>query len=92
MEQIKPFSDSRLEGYCAYCGDITNTRDHVPSKILLDEPYPENLPVVPACSKCNQGFSLDEEYLACLIECIIVGSTKPRDVKRDKMVMPLWVI
>ena len=40
---------------------------------------------VTACSKCNQRFSLNEEYLAYLIECIIVGSTNPRDLKRDKI-------
>ncbi len=33
-------------------------------------PYPENLYTVPACLKCNQAFSLDEEYVAVLIEWI----------------------
>jgi len=70
---------------CAYCGDETTTRDHVPSRILLDEPYPENLPVVPACQKCNQGFSMDEEYVACLIECVIIGTTEPSRITREKI-------
>lgn len=85
MEQIRKFSDSRLEDYCVYCGSGTNTRDHIPSRVLLDEPYPENLPVVPACAKCNQGFSLDEEYIACLIECVVCGSTNPDDLQRAKV-------
>ncbi|AMA49006.1 hypothetical protein [Flavobacterium covae] len=70
---------------CSYCGDFPNTRDHVPSKILLDEPFPENLPVVPCCYKCNQGFSLDEEYFACIIECIIHGTTEIESLNRLKI-------
>jgi Carbon-nitrogen hydrolase len=54
-------------------------------KVLLDEPYPENLPVVGACQICNQGLSLDEEYLACLIECARVGDVMPSAVEREKV-------
>jgi len=68
-----------------YCGGAVETRDHVPSRVLLDEPYPSNLPVVPACGTCNQGFSLDEEYLACLVECVICGSSAPNDITRPKV-------
>jgi hypothetical protein len=57
----------------------------VPSKVFLDEPYPSNLPVVFACRSCNEGFSLDEEYLACLIECTINGTTNPKVIKREKI-------
>jgi len=46
---------------------------HVPSKVLLEDPLPDNLPVVPACTDCNRGFSLDEEYFACFLECVLVG-------------------
>lgn len=70
---------------CSYCGATSDTRDHVPSKILLEEPYPENLPVVPCCHKCNQGFSLDEEYFACAIECIIQGTTDIEFLNRQKI-------
>jgi hypothetical protein len=38
---------------------------------------PDNLPVVEACEDCNQGFSLDEEYVACLVECALHDSTAP---------------
>lgn len=85
MRQVKTFSDERLNGMCSYCGDLPDTGDHVPSKILLDEPFPENLPKVPCCNKCNQSFSLDEEYIACLIECVIQGSTDIDKLKREKI-------
>ncbi len=83
MDQLESFADSRLLVGCIYCMGPTQTRDHVPSRILLDEPYPENLPVVPACASCNQRFSLDEEYVACLVECARTGSVEA--VERPKI-------
>jgi hypothetical protein len=70
---------------CTYCGAMPATRDHVPSRVLLDEPFPTNLPVVSACEDCNNGFSLDEQYLACLIECAMSGSAEPESVHRGKI-------
>ena len=70
---------------CSYCGELPDTGDHVPSKILLEEPFPENLPKVPCCSKCNQSFSLDEEYIACLIECTIHGTADIEKLNRQKI-------
>ncbi|TDP73113.1 hypothetical protein DES47_102859 [Roseateles toxinivorans] len=35
----KLFVDDRLTGICVYCGTRPDTRDHSPSKVLLDEPY-----------------------------------------------------
>ncbi|OAQ42377.1 hypothetical protein A5893_04510 [Pedobacter psychrophilus] len=88
MRQIKIFSDYRLDLICSYCSNnATETRDHVPSKILLDEPFPENLPVVPCCTKCNQDFSKDEEYFACSIECILRGSSNIEKLQRQKIKM-----
>jgi hypothetical protein len=73
--------DSRLEYQgCAFCGGTPSTIDHVPSKTLLTKPYPANLPTVPACIDCNQGFSKDEQYLACLLDCVIHGSTHSVDL------------
>ena len=66
--------DERLGDACAYCGGPANSADHVPSKVLLEEPLPLNLPVVPACATCNRSFSSDEEYVACFLECVIVGA------------------
>lgn len=85
MEQIQPFPDERLLSRCVHCGGVTATRDHVPSKVLLDEEYPKNLPVVPSCDPCNQGFSLHEEYVAALIDCAIAGSTEAARVSRPRI-------
>lgn len=37
------------------------------------------------CYKCNNSASKDEEYLACLIDCIVSGTTDPAEVRRDKV-------
>lgn len=84
MKQLRSYGDERILAFCAFCGGGTGTRDHCPSRVFLDEPYPENLPVVPACSTCNSSFSTDEEYLACLISCVIAGSTDPDKLPREK--------
>src|SRR3972149_4322214 len=84
MEQLTNFGDKRTLAFCAFCGGKTGTRDHCPSRVFLDEPYPENLPIVPACSSCNAGFSADEEYLACFVSCVIAGSTDPEAMAREK--------
>lgn len=78
MDPRKLSVDKRLTGMCVYCGGQPDTRDHVPSRVFLSDPMPENLSVVEACEKCNQGFSLDEEYVACLVECALHGSTAPK--------------
>lgn len=70
---------------CVYCGRQPNTRDHVPSRVFLDDPMPDNVPVVDACDRCNQGFSLDEEYVACLLECVLRGSVDSDALHRDKV-------
>jgi hypothetical protein len=50
-------------GACAYCGEMCElTDDHVPPKLLLEEPFPDNLITVPACGPCNRGFQRDDEY------------------------------
>lgn len=85
MDPKKLFADERNSAFCVYCGSNPETRDHVPSKVLLDEPFPGNLPVVPACEKCNNFFSRDEPYLACFIECVIRGSVDPLKMQREKI-------
>lgn len=85
MDPRKLFVDDRLTGTCVICGEAPDTRDHVPSKVLLDEPFPPELPVVGACSKCNHDFSLDEQYLACFIECVVCGTCEPEDLRRPKI-------
>ena len=86
MKQIQNFGDKRQLSWCVYCGrGSKETRDHVPSKILLDRPFPKELPIVPACRQCNFSFATDEEYLACLVECTLAGSTDPDHVKRERI-------
>lgn len=85
MIQTPTYGDKRQLAFCAFCGGKTGTRDHCPSRVLLDEPYPENLPVVPACADCNSRFSADEVYLACLIACVVAGSTEPSKIVRPKI-------
>lgn len=70
---------------CVYCGGAAETADHVPWRILLDDPFPANLPVVPACQACNQSFASDEEYLACFLECVLQGSAVPNALNRPKV-------
>lgn len=85
MKQVKPFGDERTLAVCIYCGGPRETRDHVPPRVLLDEPFPENLPVVPSCTSCNSSFSLDEEYCAALIDCAAVGTAMPTPRHRPKV-------
>ncbi len=80
MEQLKDYADARLIQGCIYCGASADTREHVPSKILLDKLFPTNLPVMPACVTCNNGFSKDEEYVACIISCMLSESTDPSKI------------
>lgn len=46
---------------------IKRNKDHVPSKCLLQKPYPLNLPTLKICSKCNEGFSSHEEYFLAFL-------------------------
>ena len=85
----KLFVNERLRGRCVFCGGIPDTRDHCPSKVLLDEPFPANLAMISACGECNQSFSKDEQYLACLPECVIRGSTDPELLRRTNV---RWIL
>ena len=54
---------------CVFCGRPSSTKDHIPSKCLLEKPYPPNLHTVISCRNCNLSFSTDEEYfLHILVE------------------------
>lgn len=85
VDQVKDLADSRLLHGCTYCGGLEETRDHVPSRVFLDAPLPENLPIVPACRRCNSSFSLDEEYFACVIEAVMAGTTDPDCFERTQI-------
>jgi len=85
VDQLRDYADIRLLDGCIFCDAPSGklTRDHVPSRVLLDRPFPQNLPIVSACETCNNGFSLDEEYLACLIDCCVAGTTDPQMLRRE---------
>jgi len=85
MEQLRDYSDDRLVNGCIYCGGLEETREHVPSKVLLESPFPTNLPIMKSCFNCNNGFSQDEEYVACLIGCMIVGSASPDEIRSPRI-------
>jgi len=55
---------------CVYCGEAAKTREHTPSKVFLQKPYPNDLLVVPSCVECNNMFSSDELYVALLLELL----------------------
>lgn len=89
MKQLLDLADCRLLLGCIYCGGPVETREHVPSRILLEPPYPENLPVVGSCLSCNNGFSKDEQYFVCLIESALAGSTDPDLIRRSSVAKAL---
>ncbi len=69
-EKLKPHVTFSRKGvhYCIYCGEESDTREHAPSRVFLNKPYPEDLPVLPACKICNNGFSEDELYTEIYID------------------------
>ena len=70
---------------CIHCGGDPATRDHIPAKVLLDEPYPPDIPVVGSCAPCNGGGSLDEQYLASFIEVVKSGTVDLEKIRRPKI-------
>lgn len=85
MDPRKLFADERHRGLCIFCGGDPETRDHVPSRVLLDEPFPPNLPVAECCRECNNSFSVDEQYLACFLDCVITGTVGETNARRPKV-------
>lgn len=83
MRQIRSFVDDRFSAFCYACHGVPETRDHVPPKVFLDEPYPENLPVIGCCRSCNEDPSLDEEYTACLLE--VAACRQDGSIERPKI-------
>lgn len=78
------YGDRRSLMSCLHCGGPPDSKDHNPSKIFLDEPFPDDLPVVGVCKPCNSSFSVDEPYLACLVEAARTGLAEPDDTWRPK--------
>lgn len=89
VDQCRDFADDRLRNGCTYCDGEDDTVDHVPPRVFLDDPFPTNLPVVPACGACNRGFAKDEEYVACVLEAVVAGSTDPNQIRRPRIARTL---
>jgi len=66
----------KISGECAYCGKPATTLDHVPPQGLFAKPR-IGLIKVPACQKCNNGTSLDDEFLKRL--SLNSGAERSRD-------------
>ncbi len=81
MDAINEFVDERQKSWCIHCGklitELEPNTDHVPSKGLLRQPYPPNLPVVKIHKSCNSEFASDEEYLKIFLHCVLSGATDP---------------
>jgi hypothetical protein len=62
---------------CVYCGQVADTRDHVPPKALLRKPFPDNLITVPACARCNKewGSNFDDKFRNLI--SLRVGDSSP---------------
>lgn len=86
IRQQAPFHDQRLKGRCYSCGEPldpdASTVEHVPARVFLDRPYPQNLATVESCFACNNESSADELYVACLLDVLLVGSVDPSHVER----------
>lgn len=78
---VADYSDDRNKAWCIHCArslsGVDVTRDHTPTKALLSKPYPDNLAITPVCKECNNGFSLNEEYLVTLLSAVLSGTTDP---------------
>ncbi|MGO4558105.1 hypothetical protein [Mesorhizobium sp. 2RAF21] len=81
MKQIEDTADRRQKSWCIHCGgwieQVITNRDHAPSKVLLDEPFPANMPLMKVCRPCNSSFAEDEEYVAGFLGAVLSGSADP---------------
>lgn len=82
MKRVECYGDSRIRNGCFHCGASADTVDHAPPKVWLDKPYPDEMIVVPSCYACNNSASLDESWLACVVECVVTGEVEPERVSR----------
>jgi hypothetical protein len=81
MKGMPDFSDERHKAWCIHCGavlaDVENNLDHVPSKSILDRPFPNNLPTTRLCRSCNTSFSKDKEYFIAFLGSVLAGTADP---------------
>ena len=76
---------------CIYCGSENDiTREHIIPKGLFPKPRPSNLITAPACGKCNNGKSSDDEYLINSFNIAFQVNENPSiKMNRDKIIRGL---
>lgn len=78
MRGMRDYADKRHKGWCIHCGavlgGVKSNLDHVPSRTILNRPFPENLPTVRICESCNTSFSNDEEYFTAFLGAVLAGN------------------
>ena len=60
---------------CVYCGGVADTSDHTPPRSLLPRELPKDVQVmtVPACQRCNGGYSTEETLTAAVVATVSFG-------------------
>lgn len=66
----------KSESLCAICGDKATTKEHIPPRTLFIKPRPSDLITVPACKKCNNGTSKEDERFQVFLSLIIGDNNK----------------
>lgn len=89
MVRMRAAQQTKAE--CAYCGEPATTVDHVPPKRLFSPPLPSNLITVPACRKCNNGASNDDEIFRNEI-AILCGSFRESDTAAERLQVSIRTI
>lgn len=76
---------------CVICGECDGTtRDHVPPKAIFPKPRPDNLVTVPACSKCNNGQSDNDDLFKVFLSMQAAGNNEiARRLFQEKTVRTL---
>lgn len=90
MRHIDEHPDQRNDDWCHYCEvmfgqPMLPTREHLPPKVFLDRPYPDNLWTVSACQSCNNRSGSSEVRLAIALEVFVSGSVNPADFRRARV-------
>ncbi|GLG03958.1 hypothetical protein ACI3DN_02510 [Sellimonas catena] len=86
-ERIRPYLsyNRKKESYCIYCSNLADSREHLPPRIFVDTPNLNEWNIVPACKSCNNGYSQEEQMVACMIEYIIALIYYKGEIQREKI-------
>jgi hypothetical protein len=47
---------------CIYCGELADTKEHIPAKQFFKNTPEKDLITVPSCLSCNKSFQKDEDF------------------------------